>query len=106
MFSGEYSTTFRITCFEEHLRKAASTRCYSDTINLTQSSSCATYSFKILVSERKYINNLKNCESRKKKQQQQQQQQFSYTVYNIYVIIYNGTPWFYQDFKSGNPRFL
>ena len=52
-----------ITFFEEHLRTAASVLCYFDTINLKQSGFCTTYSFKILVSERKHRNNLKNRES-------------------------------------------
>ena len=65
MFSCEYCGIFKITCFEEHLRTAASIRYYFDTINLTQSDFCTAYSFKIHVSERKYKNNLKNRESQK-----------------------------------------
>ena len=55
-----------MTCFEEHLRTAASMRCYFDMINLKQSGFCTTYSLKTLVSERKYKNNLKNREFQKK----------------------------------------
>ena len=32
--------------------------------------------------------------------------QFLYTVYNVYVMFYYKIPWFYQDFKSENLRFL
>ena len=65
MFHREYSRIFKVTCFEEHLQTAASVRCYFNTINQQQSGFCMTYSFKILVSERKY--NLENCEYQKKK---------------------------------------
>ena len=44
---------------------AASIRCYFDTINLEQSGFRTTFSFKILVSERKYKNDLTNGESQK-----------------------------------------
>ena len=65
MFSCEYYGIFKTICFKEHLRTAASMRCYFDTINLKQSGFCTNYYFKILVSERKYKNILKNCESQK-----------------------------------------
>ena len=60
---------FKITSFEEHLQidGDGSIRCHFDTINLNQSDFCTTYSFKILVSEGKNKNNLKNRESKKKK---------------------------------------
>ena len=32
--------------------------------------------------------------------------QFSYAVYNVYVMFYQETPWFYQDFKNENLRFF
>ena len=32
--------------------------------------------------------------------------QFLYTIYNVYVMFYYKIPWFYQDFKSENLRFL
>ena len=54
VFPSEYCGIFKITCFEEHLQTAASISCYFDTINLKQSGFCRTYSFKVLVSERKY----------------------------------------------------
>ena len=73
---------------------AASIRCYFDTINLEQSGFCTTFSFKILVSERKYKNNLINCESQK-----QNLLQFSYILYNIYVMFYYKIFWFCQDLK-------
>ena len=73
---------------------AASIRCYFDTINLEQSGFCTTFSFKILVSERKYKNNLINRESQK-----QNLLQFSYIVYNIYVMFYYKIFWFCQDLK-------
>ena len=62
VISCEYCGTFKITCFEEHLRPATSIRCYFDTINLKQSGFCTTYYFKIFVRERKYKINLKNNE--------------------------------------------
>ena len=65
-FCGIFNRIFKITCCEEHLRTAASIRCFFDTIYLRQSSFCTTYSYKILISERKCENNLKNCESKKK----------------------------------------
>ena len=65
MFSFEYCGIFTITCFEEHLGTAASIRCYFDKVSLRQSGFCATCSFKILVSERKCKNNLKNRKSQK-----------------------------------------
>ena len=60
---------FKITSFEEHLQidGDGSIRCHFDTINLNQSDFGITYSFKILVSEGKNKNNLKNRESQKKK---------------------------------------
>ena len=60
---------FKITSFEEHLQTDGdgSIRCHFDTINLNQSDFGITYSFKILVSEGKNKNNLKNRESHKKK---------------------------------------
>ena len=54
VFFGEYCGVFKITCFEELLRKAATIRCYFGKI-------------KIPASERKYKNNHKNHESQKKK---------------------------------------
>ena len=45
---------FKIICFEENLRTAASIRCYFDTIILKQSAFCTTYLFQILVSEQKH----------------------------------------------------
>ena len=59
MFSFEYCGIFKITCFGEHLRTAASIKRYFDRMNLKQSGFYTTYSLKILVSERKYKNNLK-----------------------------------------------
>ena len=67
MFSCKYWGNFKITCFEDHLRTAASIRCYFDTIDLKQSGFCTANSFKILVFERKYKNTLKNRDSQKKK---------------------------------------
>ena len=68
-------------------------------INLKQSGFCRTYSFKILVSEQKYKNNLKNFESQKKKKKKM----FYHShIYNTYVMFYYEIPWFYQDFKSEN----
>ena len=66
VFSCEYCGIFKINCFEEHLRTAVSIRCYFDRISLKQSGFFTTYSFKILVSEQSYKNNVKNCESKKK----------------------------------------
>ena len=85
MLSCEYCGKFKINCFEEHLRTAASIGCYFDTINLMQSGFCATYSFEIPVSERKYKYNLKNCESKKSILQ------FLYTAYNDYAMFYSNT---------------
>ena len=102
MFSCEYCGVFKITCFEEYLRTAASIRCYFDTINLKQSGFCTTYSFKILVSERKRTKIISKIVNHKKKKKLK----FSYTVYNIYVMFYYEIPWFYQDFKSENLCFL
>ena len=60
---------FKITSFEEHLQTDGdgSIRCHFDTINLNQSGFGITYSFKILVSEGKNKNNLKNLKKKKKK---------------------------------------
>ena len=66
MFSYEYCGIFKITCLEEHLRTTGFMRPYFDTINLKKSGFCTAYSFMILVSERKYKNNLKNRESQNK----------------------------------------
>ena len=91
------SGIFKITCFEEHLRRtAASIRC--DTINLKQSGLCTTYSFKVFVSELKYKNNLKNRQS--------SQKIYNSNINNIYLIFYLEIQWFYQDFESENLRFL
>ena len=94
MFSRENWRIFKITCFEKHLRTAASIRCYLDAINLKQSGFCTTCSFKVLVLEQKYKNNLKNRASQKN------------IFYNshicVYVMSYYEIPWFYQDFKSEN----
>ena len=48
-----------------HLQTAAFIRWYFNTVSLKQSGFCATCSFKILVSERKCKNNLKNRKSQK-----------------------------------------
>ena len=95
---------FKITSFEEHLQTDGdgSIRCHFDTINLNQSDFGITYSFKILVSEGKNKNNLKNRESQKKKKKKKKLQ-FSC---NIYVIFYSEIWWFYQDFKNENLSFL
>ena len=98
MFSCEYCRIFKITCFEKHLQMVASFRCYFEKINLKQSGFCATYSFKIFISERKYKNNLKNREPQKI-----YIIQFSYTcLCNFYYEIL----WFYQYFKSEHLCFL
>ena len=91
---------FKITSFEEHLQidGDGSIRCHFDTINLNQSDFGITYSFKILVSEGKNKNNLKNRESQKKKKIQ--------FLCTIYVIFYSEIWWFYQDFKNENLSFL
>ena len=99
MFSCEYCRIFKITCFEEHLQTAASIRCYFDTINLKQSAFCTSYHFKILVSERKYENNLINCESQKNTI-------YNSHIYNVYVKFCYEISWFYQDFNSENLCFL
>ena len=65
MFSCELRN--RITCFKEYLQKSVSIWCYFDTINLKQPGFCTTHYFNVLVSERKYKNNLKNRELKKKK---------------------------------------
>ena len=95
MFSCEYGGKRKITCFEEHLRKAASIICYFDTINVNQPGFCTTYSFKT-VSEQKYKHILKNHDSQKNQ-------------INIYIYIYMyyyEIPWFYRDLKSENLCFL
>ena len=74
----------KITYFEEHLRTPASIKCYFNR---------KTYFLKILVSKRKYENNIENCQSHKKKKK--------FTIPMFYYQI----PWFYQDFKSENPCF-
>ena len=90
--------SFKIMYFEVYLRTAAFIRCYFDKINLTQSEFCTTSSFKILVSERKYKNNLKNRESHKN---------IFYSSHGyVYVMFYYEIPLFYQDFKSENLCFL
>ena len=64
VFFCEHCLIFKITCLEEYLQTAASTRCYFDIINLKQSGFCATFFLKkILVSGRKYKNNLKTKKS-------------------------------------------
>ena len=80
MFSCKYCGIFKITCFEEHLRTAASIRCSFDTINLKQCGFCTTYFLKILFVERKYKNNLKTRESQKKKKRK---------ITVSYIHIYN-----------------
>ena len=77
------------------LRTAAFIRCYFDTINLKQSVFCRTNSFKILVSERKYII-ISNIVNLKKIY-------FIILMYNVFIVMfYYKTLWFYQDFKSEN----
>ena len=98
-FSCEYCGFFKITSFEEHMRTATSIRYYFDTINLKQSGFCKTCSFKIVVSDRKYKNYLKNCESQKKNF-------FLQFLCNVYVMFYYEIPWFHQDFNGENLRFL
>ena len=91
MFSCENWRIFKITCFEKHLRTAASIRCYLDAINLKQSGFCTTCSFKVLVLEQKYKNNLKNRASQKN------------IFYNshicVYVMSYYEIPWFTKILK-------
>ena len=99
MFSCEYYRIFKIISFEEHLRMAASIRCYFDTINLKQSDFCPNCSLKILSSERKCKNNLINRESQKNIF-------YNSHKYNVSVVLYYKILWFYQDFKSANLCFL
>ena len=54
----------KITCFEEHLPKAASIRCYFDTISVRQSDFCTSYSFTVLVLKWKYENHLNSWTSK------------------------------------------
>ena len=105
VLSYEYCGNFKITCFEEHLQMAASIRWFLYDIGLRhervkQSCFCTNYSFKILVSEWKYKNNLKSWISKTDLLQS------SYTVYNVYIMFFCDIYWFYQDFKSGNLCFL
>ena len=95
MLSCEYCGIFKITCFEENLIMAASIRRYFDTINLMQSGFCTTYSFKILISERKYKNKSQKLSISKR----------TFTII-IYIMFYYKIPWFCQDFKSENLWFL
>ena len=87
MFSCEYWQIFKITCYEEHLRTLAFIRCYFDTINLKQSGFCTSYFFKILVSEQKYKENLKNRESQKKKKKKK----YHFHIHNVNVMFYYDT---------------
>ena len=68
-------------------------------INRKQYGFCTNYSFKILVSERKYKSNLKNHESQKNTC-------YNSHIDNDYVKFYYKIPWFYQDFKSENLCYL
>ena len=104
MFSCKYCGNFKITCFEEYLQTAASIDVILTGSILKHSGFCTTYSSKILFWELKYKTTLKNRESQKKKKKKRLQ--FLYTVYNVYVMFYYKIPWFYQDFKSENLRFL
>ena len=94
MFSCQVYGIFKTACFEEHLQTAARIRRSFDTINLKQSSFCTIYTFKILVSERKYENNLKNRESQKQ-----------FHIYNVYVMFYCEIQWLYQNLKGENLSF-
>ena len=86
VFSCEYCKIFKIICFEEHLWMAASIRCYFDTMNLKRSGFCAIYSFKILVSEQKYKDNLKNMNLKKKRK-------LFYNSHMYYVYVtFSGMP--------------
>ena len=99
-----FNRIFKITCCEEHLRTAASIRWFFDNIYLRQSGFCTTYSFKILISERKCKNNLKNCESKKKYSNIQILKQT--TFMQCFATKSHGGPMFYQDFKNENICFL
>ena len=96
--SSESCGIFKITCFEEHLLTTASIRCYFDTVSLKQSGLYTTYSFKILFSERKHRNNLKNYGYEKNIL-------YNSHKYNVYVMFYYEILWFYLDFKSENLSF-
>ena len=76
---------FKITSFEEHLQTDGdgSIRCHFDTINLKQSGFGITYSVKILVSEGKNKNNLKNRESKKRKKKKKKITILMYYLRNI-----------------------
>ena len=74
-------------------------RCYFNTINLKQFDYCTTYSFKVLVSEQKYKNNIKNREFQKKNN-------YNSHIYNVYVMFYYKIQWFYQDLKIENLCFF
>ena len=93
-FSYECCRIFKITRSEEHLRTAASIRCYFDTMNLQWSGFCTTHSFNILVSEGKIKVISKSWISKKEKK------------ILIDEIFYYKIPWFYQDWKSENPCFF
>ena len=66
-------------------------------INLKQSGFGTTYSFKILLSERQYKNNLKNREAQK---------DFLQFSCNVYVMFYFEILQFCQDFENENLCFF
>ena len=90
-----------VTCLEKHLRTAASVRCYFDTINLNQYAFCTTHSFKILISERKYKNSLKNGEYQNIDNNYNNNNNINCHIY-VHVMFYYVMLWFYQNFKSEN----
>ena len=80
----------------EFLRSSANCCFYQMLLRHDQSKAifCTVYSFKILVSERKYKNNLKNRESQK-------HNIFYYSHINkVYVMFYYEIQLFYQDLKT------
>ena len=98
MFSFEYCRIFNINCFEKHLQTAGSIKYYFNMINLKQCGFCTTYYIKILVSERKYKNNLKNRESKKK-----------IFFFHTYICLCNALQeilWFFKDFEWKSVFFL
>ena len=96
--SCEYCGISKVICFEEHLRMAASIRCYFDMINLKQSGFCTAYFWKFL--QNKNIKTISKTMNLKKKKKKKKKICDSHMHVYVYVMFY------YEKWKSVFLKFV
>ena len=95
MFSCEYCGIFKFSCFKEHMRTAASIRCYFDTIHLKSNLAFPKPALLKSLFQNENIKIISKIVNLKKKKILQ------ISCY-VYVMFYYEIPCLYQDFKGEN----